>query len=368
MKYFLLILVIAAFFGGCHKKTTTVDHTIVVHDTVKPSWTEVQINGWDNSFVTSLSNNGELFVYGAQFGVYKLDSVSNNWSVNTSIYEPTAINKKPGLNKSIFFTTTSSGNFAVCSAFGNPWGSLSNALGNLAYFDTSFRSVPYSVISSLPFTNQIGINDSNKIVLPVLTSDCPKGCFMYINGMYNQSIQSYSISNVSKIKLLNQSSTPSSGSNISAIFNIKNNFVLRAYNSDSVYLIRPDHSHKALFKGTISSVFFFNNKHFLVLINNNGGDEIYQSNDLGENWALQYNSILPSGQQFLNLGDSIISVFKDKISLVSIKPFAIDFKLLKNDGLQNKQINGVNLLNGKVFVSTNAGLFSKPLSNFITNN
>lgn len=71
-----------------------------------------------------------------------------------------------------------------------------------------------------------------------------------------------------------------------------------------------------------------------------------------------------TSSQFYTVKDSLIGASRDNIYTLKWENNRFTTRFLKNDGLENVQINGVEVLKDSVYVATTAGLFVKPVSTF----
>lgn len=71
-----------------------------------------------------------------------------------------------------------------------------------------------------------------------------------------------------------------------------------------------------------------------------------------------------TSSQFYTVKDSLIGASRDNIYTLKWENNRFTTRFLKNDGLENVQINGVEVLKDSVYVATTAGLFVKPVAVF----
>lgn len=91
----------------------------------------------------------------------------------------------------------------------------------------------------------------------------------------------------------------------------------------------------------------------------------YVSDNNGDSWqALEGIPAFMTSSGFYTVKDSLIGANRDNIYTLKWENNRFTTRFLKNDGLENVQINGVEVLKDSVYVATTAGLFVKPIAVF----
>jgi hypothetical protein len=94
-------------------------------------------------------------------------------------------------------------------------------------------------------------------------------------------------------------------------------------------------------------------------------DTVYISTDDGDTWQ-SYSGIpnFMTLSEFYTVKDSLIGVHRDNIYTLKWNNPNYTTRFLKNDGLENVRINGVEVLKDSVYVATTSGLFVKSVTAF----
>lgn len=354
---FLLTLITTT---GCKKKV--VEKEVYVQDTLKYSW-KFKPNWNEAGYDQIYSAKGQLILLGMENYISVLDSSNyspNSWGV--AYANPVYMGRRIPINKDVYFTVYGDGKI-ICYQTSNVGKPISGTLLLKRDVDSSFTNVYKYDLLSASLLNQNAVNDSNYLLVYGYTTTAPKGNFYYIKGKYieySATVASYSIyPNIKKISLPVDSL---GGYYPPVVQGLKSNFIC-SYN-DTLYLIRPDYSIKKFnIYGLLRSTFTYSNCVYAYLIG--PPNTLYKSCDDGENWNLEFYINGPTLYGIVNLGSQIVGMYRDKIYLVTINGASVNFKEMKNDGLEYKMIRGMCLWNGNVWVATNSGLFYKSYDDFI---
>ncbi|HPI20042.1 MAG TPA: hypothetical protein PKY56_06690 [Candidatus Kapabacteria bacterium] len=93
--------------------------------------------------------------------------------------------------------------------------------------------------------------------------------------------------------------------------------------------------------------------------------KLYISKDNGENWQpLAVLNNFSYDVDFYNIQDSLIYTYMDKIYTMSFQNDLVYSRELKNDGLEDRYISGIEVLYDTVYVATYAGIFKKSINKF----
>lgn len=128
-----------------------------------------------------------------------------------------------------------------------------------------------------------------------------------------------------------------------------------------IYKVYTDGSYKLLDRcGSIRYVFeHLNRLYFLtdrgLFASDNDAETIYQ---VAELYGVDRTT------KFRSIGDSIVGFNDDYLYTMNFNNNAVNFRLLKNDGLIDKGITGMEVLNDTVYVCTYSGLYKKPIKTF----
>ncbi|NLO19755.1 MAG: hypothetical protein GX121_07770 [Ignavibacteria bacterium] len=93
--------------------------------------------------------------------------------------------------------------------------------------------------------------------------------------------------------------------------------------------------------------------------------ELYISRDQGETWRLFAELNDFSKQiEFYNINDSLVYSHRDALYTVNFESNFINSRELKNDGLEDRFITGIEVLNDTVYIATYSGVFKKSIYKF----
>ncbi len=67
---------------------------------------------------------------------------------------------------------------------------------------------------------------------------------------------------------------------------------------------------------------------------------------------------------YYNIKDSLVGAYRDNLFTLTWSGSNYTQRFLKNDGVENTRINGVEILRDSVYIATTSGLFAKPTSTF----
>jgi hypothetical protein len=132
---------------------------------------------------------------------------------------------------------------------------------------------------------------------------------------------------------------------------------------DGVYKMNQDGSYKKVINdfGIFNYVYKYNN----ILYAYSERSFVYKSNDEGDNWTkYSTNNLLLRFGKHSIIADSLVGFWEDNLYTQIWNGNEYKIRFLKNDGLEYKQITGIEYLGDSVYVGTLSGLFVKPLSTF----
>jgi len=95
------------------------------------------------------------------------------------------------------------------------------------------------------------------------------------------------------------------------------------------------------------------------------GSRLLISSDNGDNWQ-EYsgiNSIMTTSNYYI-IKDSLVGAYRDNLFTLTWSGSNYTQRFLKNDGVENTRINGVEILRDTVYIATTSGLYVKPVSTF----
>ena len=353
------ILYTSVIISSCRKEVAT-SSTRTIIDSIQHAWyQEPEFNNGDMDITNAIVSKGsatfsrnKAYFWGAQNDdYYIIDSTTPGyWASSQGItIDDVSTNRRPAVCKDYFaFADVSGGGYVgFISQQIEQFGPAS--FNKMKVYDPNFVSYPNFSYNFQPI-NSIDISDSERVIIPVITKDSTKGYFYLFDAKpdVNGVIQ---VSNFHKVAFGHAylQSAP-------YITHIGNRFLVPY---DSIHLIREDFSTKAI--GGLedfTSVFKTNGNYYAVGFSG----KIYETTDMGETWTLQFS--LNQWVIVVNFDNNLIAYHQDQLWLVTISSTNLTLKEIVNDGLTGKTISNIVKYNNKIWISTNAGVFSRPYSSF----
>ncbi len=359
---FISIIVFSLLFSCRKEEATVIAVPKIVIDTVQHAWqAEPEFNNGDLDITNAIVSEGsapvdryKAYFWGAQNDdYYIIDSTTpGHWasSQGISLYN-VSTNRRPAVCKDyfVFADVSGQGYVGFINQRNNLFGSTN--FNKMKTYDASFVAYPNFNYNTLPI-NSIDISDSERVIIPVITTDSTKGYFYLFDAKPDPlGTTVIHVSNFHKVAFGNTylQGTP-------YLTHIGNRFLVPY---DSMHLIREDFSTKAIAGlEDFTSVFKANGYYYAVGFSG----KIYETTDMGETWALKFS--LNSLVIIINFDGNLIAYHNDQVWMITLTSTSLTLKEIVNDGLTGKTISSIVKYNNKIWISTNAGVFSRPYSSF----
>jgi hypothetical protein len=164
-----------------------------------------------------------------------------------------------------------------------------------------------------------------------------------------------------KFELKNYAVIPTTSFETSLGGSFNNRFIVNML-YDGAYLLREDNTISYKFGGFIRVLFNINNTIYVYDFYNYA---IYKSSDNGETWQVYRIGIdISPNVKFKVLRNNVFAYVNSTIYSIDLNN-NFDFKILKNDGIEDSKILDMFYSNDTVIISTTRGLFYKRYSDFI---
>jgi len=141
-----------------------------------------------------------------------------------------------------------------------------------------------------------------------------------------------------------------------------NDYFLIDFSGNGIYKIKEDGAFSKVYnEATVDAFYEWQGKVYALA----EGGRLLISSDNGDNWQ-EYtgiNSTMTTSNYYV-IKDSLVGVYRDNLFTLKWSGFNYVQRFLKNDGVENTRINGIEVLRDSVFVATTSGLFAKPVSTF----
>lgn len=131
---------------------------------------------------------------------------------------------------------------------------------------------------------------------------------------------------------------------------------------EGIFKVRQDGSYTRVHTPTTVGAFYeWQNKVYghaeqnKLIISDNNGESFREFTGL----PFEY-----TAASFYVVKDSLVGAYRDNLYTFKWSGTSYTARFLKNDGLQNATINGVEMLRDTVYVATTSGLYTKPVSTF----
>ncbi|MBA3680553.1 MAG: hypothetical protein H0W73_05235 [Bacteroidetes bacterium] len=370
MRLALNLFIILIFFS-CKKKEKIVEteKEVVIYQEPIYKWSRVkffdQQQSSDIKNTVNLSGN-RLFFYSTN-NLFAYDSASNSFQDNLNT-TPTDLQVIPVINNN-YCTLLSHGFIRfVPTTTTIPVSWQNSSFINILNLDSAFYD--FHFLSRYKTGEMIG--NENNLIVPYHTASSMSNinylCIKLKKYTQNSSTPSttFIVDTFKKIKT-NPSNTPQSDYTFSAI---GSNFLVRLNDSKN-YIINPAFdtiliNNNWFFK----TAFKYNNKQYAIVYT--PSLKLASTIDEGLTWVPEYD--LGSSYEYFNysvVGNKLIAytsnpyVNSNNIYEIILSPSGGQVKELVNDGLNNVTIRSVNMVNNRVFISTNNGVFERAYSEFI---
>lgn len=350
IKLTILTLSLTLFFS-C-KKTTEIKEVPVDK---KYSWTEIKrFTGTERIFLSSGSSSVAIYLQQPYFFTelrnQDLNTGINVWAASL----PTDIDIRMPINSSFSAFPYSDTVLRVINNL-NPNVSPSRGYFDLKKIDPTLTYIQkyYNILFKCMAINKNGTlllayynnRASRPFTFMMLKIKTNPG-YPYIDTLFTKAVE------------IPRTSIDAYVRHISAV----NDYFLLDLSNNGLFKIKEDGTFKKVYNpATVDAFYEWQGKVYAhaewnkLLISSNNGDDWQEYSDI--------NSTMTTSNYYI-IKDSLVGAYRDNLFTLAWTGSSYTMRFIKNDGVENTRINGVEILRDSVYIATTSGLFAKPLSTF----
>lgn len=365
MKYsFLGALLVALLVSACKKEVEVIQiQKEIVEVEKRSSWTEMSDFVGNFKILLGLSKTPNGLYFQQPYGFGGITTRQNRPIVEQYIYDfPTDISVRVPLGANYFVTYYDS--LVAFTPTNAPILSGATEFIYLKRLDKQARRVRKNYYTFAKF-GAINRNDYLLFAYETAAGDVDNKLRFILSqvttGSYPYSSRPKVTPKVISIPLAGSGAYPSYPSLITAI----DDYFLVDCGKDGVYRIQQDGTWKQVINTWMSTTCFYKWQDRVYIL----GEKIGYSTDNGNTWTFGgQNPDIFHFNTYHVIGDSLVGVFhgtaNNKIFTRKITDTQYKVRLLKDDGLRQSDISGLESWGDTVYIATTSGMFKRPLAKF----
>ena len=321
----------------------------------KYSWTEIKrFTGTEKIFLSSGSSSEAIYL---QQPFFFTELRSQNINTGITIYGaslPTDIDIRIPINKDFLACPVSDTILRVINNL-NPTVSPSGGYFDLKKIDPTLTDIQkyYNVLFKA-----MTINKNGTLLLAYNSNRASRPFTLMMLKIKTNTTYPYIDTIFSKSVTIPRTSIDAYVRHISAV----NDYFLIDLSGNGLFKIKENGTFSKVYNpATVDAFYEWQGKVYALA----EGGRLLISSDNGDNWQ-EYsgiNSIMTTSNYYL-IKDSLVGAYRDNLFTLTWSGSNYTQRFLKNDGVENTRINGVEIMRDTVYIATTSGLYVKPVSTF----